>query len=93
MITWTSENIAKLKKLYPINDNSTVATELGTTERSIRSAAVKFNVKKSNRYWPKKDIATLLKYWPTLTAEEIAIKIGRTRWAVINQYRQIKGLR
>lgn len=93
MISWTAENIAKLKKLYPINDNSTVAAELGTTERSIRSAAIKFNVKKSNRYWPKKNIATLLKDWPTSTAEEIATKLGRTRWAVINKYRETKGLR
>lgn len=93
MITWTTENIAKLKKLYPIDDNATVAAELGTTERSIRSAAIKFNVKKSNRYWPKKDIAILLKDWPTSTAAEIAVKLERTRWAVINKYREIEGLR
>lgn len=93
MISWTPENIAKLKKLYPINGNATVAAELGTTERSIRSAAIKFNVKKSNRNWPKKDIATLLKDWPTSTAEKIASKLGRTRWAVINKYRKISGLR
>lgn len=93
MITWTTENIAKLKKLYPIKDNATVATELGTTERSIRSAAIKFNVKKSNRYWPKKDITTLLKDWPISTAEETATNLGRTRWAVINKYRETKGLR
>lgn len=93
MITWTKENIALFKKSYPVKDNTTVAAELGITVRAVRCAATKFNVKKSNHYWSKKDIDFMKKNWSSLSADEIGIKLKRTKWAVINKYRELEGLR
>jgi hypothetical protein len=90
---WTPEKIQRLKELYPHNHNDAVAAKLHTTVRAIRNAAMRFRVKKAARYWYLYDEYYVVKNWPTMSAVEIGRKIGRTRWAVINKYRELVNLR
>lgn len=96
VVAWLPEKVNLLKKLYPINDNDTVADKLNTTVAAVRYAAMRYKVKKSNRYWDKPETDYLLKNWPVMSAEEISaglkekFKIEKTRWAVINKYRKLK---
>jgi len=90
---WFPAQIAKLKKLYPVTDTGEVAKTLGMTERAIRSAAKKFGIEKSDRYWTREQVATLEKMWADNSAVEIGKKLSKTRWAVINKYREVQGLR
>lgn len=97
VVAWPLEKVKLLKKLYPTLSNDIVADKLNTTVSAVRYAAMKFKVKKSNRYWDKPETDYLLKNWPVMSAEEIAaglkekFKIEKTRWAVINKYRELKG--
>lgn len=90
---WTEKQIATLKKLYPTTDNETVAQKVGKSVRAVRSQAVRLRLKKSTRYWDKPEEDYVLENWPVLSAEEIAADLGKTKWAIINKYRELKGLR
>lgn len=92
-IRWSEDKVALLKMLYPINHNEAVAKALGCTIRSVRSAAIRYRLNKSGRYWTKNQEQYLLKNWDVMTAAEIAEKLKRTRWAVINKYRELCELR
>lgn len=96
---WSKEKVVTLKKLYPLKDNASVAAEMGITESALRNAAVRFRVKKSSRYWDKPWEDFILKNWEVMTVIELSdelkrkFKIEKTKWAVINKYRELKGLR
>jgi hypothetical protein len=99
VIAWSKEKIAFLKKLYPGKNNKDVAAEMGITISALRNAAVKFKVKKSNRYWDKAKENFVVDNWQILSVSEIAdqlekkFNIYKTKWAIINKYRELKGLR
>lgn len=92
---WPPEKVKHLKRLYPKEDNADVAKKLGVTESALRNAAIRYKVKKSDRYWDKPWENYLLKNWKVMTALEIAnglkskFKVEKTRWAVINKYREL----
>lgn len=96
---WTKEKIALLKKLYPNKSNEDVATTLAIDIRAVRNAAMRFKIKKSNRYWDNPEEKFVLHNWEVLSPMEIAealkkkFKVEKTKWAVINKYRELKGLR
>jgi hypothetical protein len=90
---WTRERIALLRKHYPNKPNEEVATLLKTSVTSVRNAAMKYKVKKANRYWDKPEEDFLLKNWQVMSAVELAEKLHKTKWAVINKYRELTGLR
>ncbi|HTE32721.1 MAG TPA: hypothetical protein VK666_20210 [Chryseolinea sp.] len=96
---WPKEKIALLKKHYPTTGNEEVATMLSTTVSALRNAATYYKVKKANRYWDKPETDFILKNWDALSPDEIAdglekkFKIKKTKWAVINKYRELMGLR
>lgn len=90
---WTPERVKVLKANFPTKDNEEVAALLDTTVSAVRNAAVVFKVKKKNRYWDKPEEDFLLKSWAVMSAVEIAEKLGKTRWAVINKYRELMNLR
>lgn len=90
---WPKEKVAMLKKLYPKHDNEEVAKQMGVSVSALRNAAQRFKVKKSDRYWDKPDHDFLLKNWPVMSAEEIGKELKKTRWAVINKYRELTGKR
>jgi hypothetical protein len=90
---WTSEEIKLLKKHYPVKDNDTVAALVGKSVRAIRAKAQVLKVKKSTRYWDKPDEDYLIKNWPVMSAVEIGQKLAKTKWAIINKYRELTGKR
>ena len=96
---WPKEKIALLKKIYPTKSNDVVAAELNITVSALRNAAIRFKVKKSNRYWDKAEEKFITDNWEVLSPIEIAdalkkkFMLVKTKWAVINKYRELKGLR
>lgn len=90
---WTKERIKILKAIYPTQTNEEVAALLGITVSAVRNGAVRFKVKKKDRYWDKPEEDFILKNWEVMSAMELAEKLGKTKWAVINKYRELKGLR
>jgi hypothetical protein len=96
---WTKDRVALLKKCYPTKSNEEAAAILGVTVSALRNAAIRFKVSKSNRYWDKPEEDYLLKNWPVMSPDEIAdglkkkFGITKTKWAVINKYRELSGLR
>lgn len=99
VVDWPKEKIALLKKHYPTKSNEEAAALIGVTISALRNAAIRFKVKKSNRFWDKPETDFILKNWDQLSPVEIAdklkekLKIEKTKWAVINKYRELKGLR
>lgn len=96
---WSEKQIKQLEKLYPNTDKEVIAEKLGKSVGAIRSQAGRLNLKKSTRYWDKPEEDYVLANWLEMTADEIAeglkqkFGIDKTRWAVINKYRELAGLR
>lgn len=90
---WTEKQIETLKKLYPTTDNEAVAKKVGKSVRAVRSQAVRLRLKKSTRYWDKPQEDWLLKNWDVLSVKELGEKLGKTKWAIINKYRELTGKR
>ena len=90
---WTPEKIKQLKKLFPTTDNKIIAEKLGSTERAVRSKAFILRLKKSDRYWSKNEEGFLLKNWDVMSATELGEKLNKTKWAIINKYRELTGKR
>jgi hypothetical protein len=97
--SWTEKQLKDLEKLYPMTDNDVIAEKISKTVRAVRSKAVLLRLKKSNRYWQMVHEKWLLKNYPVLSTLEIADafekKFGliKTRWAIINKYRELAGKR
>lgn len=87
--------ITEFRKLYPVADNSELALKYEVAESTIRVRASRYGLKKANCEWNKKDEVFILKHYGKgkLTAKEIGKEIGRTRFAVINKYRELTGKR
>lgn len=94
-IDWSDKD-ALLTAMYPTIDNAVIAEKIGATVSALRSRATKLKLKKTLRYWSDEDNAWLL-------ANYNATGIGllelmnhfptRTKWAIINQYRELTGAR
>ena len=84
---WPADKVAILKKLYPTTDNATMAKVLGVSVSALRNAAVRFGVQKKG--WTDKDIAFIKANYSTLTYDQMADKLDKTRWAVINKAREL----
>lgn len=85
--TWPPEKVRLLKKLYPTSKNADAAKMLGVTVSALRNAAVRFGVSKKG--WTDKDIAFIKANYTTLTYDQMADRLGKTRWAVINKAREL----
>ncbi len=94
IITWTDERTEILRKLFPYTDNAEIADQLDITERAIRSKAQVLGIKKVDRYWSNKDCKWLIKNYPILPLKDIMQHFPqKTKWAIINKYRSLAGLR
>lgn len=96
---WPDGAIAVLKKHYPTKDNDEVAALTGKSVSAVRNMAGKLRLKKSTRYWDKPWEKFVIKNYPVMNDVEIAHgllkKFGaaKTKWAIINKYRELMGLR
>lgn len=84
---WPPERVKLLKKLYPTTDNETVAAKLGVTVSAVRNAATRFGITKNG--WTEKDEQWLLANAAKMTYDQLAKELGKTRWGVINKYREL----
>jgi hypothetical protein len=85
----------EFKRLFPITDNSVLAEKYKVKESTIRNWGAKLKLLKKNWLWSRHDENFVLKNYGTgrYTIAEIAKKIGRSKWSVINKYREATGLR
>ncbi len=90
---WTEQEIKILKKHFPKKDNEEIAGLLNKSVRAIRNKAFILRLKKSDRYWGKPEQDFVLKNYMVMSAEEIGEKLKKTKWAVINKYRELTGKR
>ena len=90
---WSDAQIKTLKKLYPTTDNAVVATSVEKSEKAVRSKAQALKLKKSERYWDKPQEDFVLKNYAVMSAKEIGVKLKKTKWAVINKFRELTGKR
>lgn len=90
---WSASEISLLKSLYPTHENKELVQFLNKSDSAIRNAAKRYGVKKTEWRWAEAEKNFILKNWESLTAQKIADAIGRTKWAVINKYREIKKIK
>jgi hypothetical protein len=90
---WSDKEVALLKKHFPVKDTEEVSKIIGRSVRAIRSKAFSLSLEKSNRYWTKEQEKLILKKYYKLGADELSRKIGKTKWAVINKFRELTGKR
>lgn len=85
--SWPPEKVKLLRTLYPATDNETAAKSLGVSVSALRNAAVRFGVQKKG--WTDKEIAFIKANFTTLTYQQIADKLEKTKWSVINKAREL----
>lgn len=83
----------EFKKLFPVTQNADLAKMYKVKESTVRNWAAKLKLHKKSWGWTKKEEEYLLKSYPNLMATELAKTLKRSRWAVINKYRELTGLR
>lgn len=83
----------EFKKLFPVTPNVDLSKKYDVTESTIRMWAAKLKLRKKSWGWTKEEEQYLLKSYPNLMAIELAKTLKRSRWSVINKYRELKGLR
>lgn len=82
-------------KEYPVTANRVLAKKYKVEESTIRTWAANLQIIKANGRWLKGDERILLKCYgrPEYPINELAEKLGKTKWGCINKYRELKGLR
>lgn len=83
----------EVKDLYLVLPIKEVAKITGFNERKIRNLATKMKLKRVNRFWNEKEKKLLLKYYEYGIAFVLEKLPGRTKWGIINQYRELTGKR
>lgn len=92
-VHWTEEEVKYLIKNYPKMDNILIANNLNRTVSSIRCKALMLNLKKSAYYWNKKDEKFLKENYQYMDYNELSDKLKRSKWSIINKYRELMGFR
>lgn len=83
----------ELDKLLPIMSDKEVAAKLNLPLTTVRSHAANRKIKKTYNEWSKSEIKTLKKEYQFGIAWVMDKLTGRTKWAIINKYREVMGLR
>lgn len=83
----------EFKKLFPVTENSALSKKYDVTESTIRMWGSKLKLRKKSWGWTKKEEEYLLKSYPNLMATELAKTLKRSKWSIINKYRELMGLR
>ncbi|HRQ17683.1 MAG TPA: hypothetical protein PL085_11445 [Agriterribacter sp.] len=95
----TLDNLKEIKRLYKTKSYSEVAEILGLKVATVRNAITKNKFKKASWHWDKPEEDYLLKNWQTMSIAELQeglkrhFNIEKSKWAVINKYRDLAGLR
>jgi len=90
----TPEKVDDFKSAYPSTKNSELAKKYLVKESTIRLWAAQHGIRKEKGwYWEPKEERYVITYYGKAKIDSIASKLGRSKWAVINKYREIVGLR
>ena len=87
--SWTAKEDDALTELFPFTKNTEVANILGKTVSSIRNRSNILGLKKANRYWTKEQEDYVLTYYNHFLISELVINVNKSKWAVINKYREL----
>lgn len=85
--------IQEFSKEFPVTENRILAKKYKVAESTIRVWGSKMKLKKESWVWVRSHENYVLKYYNKKKSADIAKKLNRTRWAVINKYRELSGLR
>lgn len=83
----------KLDKMLPEMPDKEVAAKLGLPLSSVRTYGQRKGLKKTYNEWSKSEIKTLKKEYKFGIAWVMDKLPNRTKWAIINKYREVMGLR
>jgi hypothetical protein len=88
-------DLNEFRKNFLVTPNDVLAKKYGVAESTIRTWGSKLQLNKKRWLWSRHDENFVLKNYGIgrYTIQEIADKIGRSKWSVINKYREQKGLR
>ena len=81
VVVWDKAKIERLKLVYPAFDYDVAASKLGVSESALKAAAARFGVTKKKGFTDKEK-RYILKNINNLTYEQLAAKIGTTKWKV-----------
>jgi hypothetical protein len=83
----------KVKVLYPDFSDKEIAEKLKVKESYVRNVGGRFGLKKKNRNWKEKEKKDLLKYYEYGISFCLEKLPHRTKWAIVNKYRELTGKR
>lgn len=89
-----SYNESEFKKLFPVTDNADLSEKYKVAESTIRLWGAKLKLNKKMWLWSRNDENYILKhYGKDHSIADIAKMLGRSRWGVINKFREISNKR
>lgn len=90
---WAADEDSLLKKVFPKTDNEVIAAQLNKTESAVRNRAVILKLKKSKHYWKIGQEKYVMENYGNAPMDDMVKHLKRTKWSVINKYRELTGLR
>lgn len=83
----------EFRKIFPTTENSQLASKYNVAESTIRLWGARMGLNKKTWLWSRMDENYLLKhYGKDRTIDQISEKLKRSRWSIINKYREAMGL-
>lgn len=79
--------------VYPFFDNAILSEIFGKAESTLRVRATRRNLKKHNVSWSKTEDDYVLRHYKQVPVKEMVKELNRTKWAIINRYRELMSLR
>lgn len=80
--------VAKLAEKHSANK---VAQVTGLSISTVRNLKIETGTRRKGWYWTKREVNYILRHYNNdMTVQEIADHLGRTRYAVINKYHDLK---
>lgn len=74
-------------------DNAILSEIFGKAESTLRVRATRRNLKKHNVSWSKTEDDYVLRHYKQVPVKEMVKELNRTKWAIINRYRELMSLR
>lgn len=86
MVTWTENDVRKLKSMAKHHSKQEIAEELGKTVGAVYTKARKLGIELTGRRkWAQEDDDNLSEYWGSMSIPRMASMLDRTQDAVINR--------
>jgi Zn-dependent peptidase ImmA (M78 family) len=95
-LEWTNEKKTSFSKDYPTMPTARLIKKYHVSEKAINVMASKLKLKKENYWWSPEDCQRLKEnYNATGTGMQELLEMfpGKTKWAIINKYRELTNKR